>query len=123
MAIVQAVIALTGGRIGLLAGVLTVAVALGIAVWLWFNHRKLRRVRFGTVVAHTVAFVTVTASFNLHAAIRSIALASEADGFQLASHDLLVTAWFGATLVMSALWGLGLLAHLIGAILGRGWED
>lgn len=123
MAGVQTVIALTGGQIGLLAGLLTAAVALGIVVWLWSNRRELRRVRFGQVVAHAVAFVVITSSFNLHAAIRSVALAGEADGFQLAAHDLLATPWFGATLVMSSVWGLGLLIHLIGAILGRGWED
>ena len=70
MAGVQTVIALTGGQIGLLANLLTAAVALGIVVWLWSNRRELRRVRFGQVVAHAVAFVVITSSFNLHAAIR-----------------------------------------------------
>ena len=30
---------------------------------------------------------------------------------------------FGATLVMSAAWGLGLITHLIASVVGRGWDD
>lgn len=122
MGIIQAVIALTGGQITLLATLLTAAVALGIAVWLWRNYRALTRVRFGVAIAHAIAFVTVTTSFNLHASIR-FTLGVGADGFQSVAHDLLATPWFGATLVMSSVWGLGLLIHLVGVVLGRGWED
>lgn len=123
MALVQAVIALTGGGITLLAAGLTAVVAVGIAVWLWRSYRALSRVRFGVVIAHAIAFVTVTTSFTLHACIRAFVLGGGADGFRAVAHDLLATAWFGATLVMSAVWGLMLLLHLIGAVLGRGWED
>lgn len=123
MGIIQAVIALTGGRITLLAGLLTAAVALGIAAWMWRNYRALTRVRFGVAIAHTIAFVTVTTSFNAHATIRAIAWAGAPDGFQTAAHDLLAAPWFGATLIMSSAWGIGLLIHLLGVVLGRGWED
>ena len=51
MAIVQIVIAATGGDVTLLAGGLTAVVALGIAVWLWRNLTALKRVRFGVVIA------------------------------------------------------------------------
>lgn len=123
MAIIQAVIAITGGHIALLAGLLTATVALGIAIWLWRTYRSLTRVRFGIVIAHAIAFVTVTTSFNVHAVLRAVILGSGPDGFEAVSHDLLATSWFGATLIMSASWGLGLLIHLVGVILGRGWED
>ena len=123
MGIVQVVIALTGGQITLLAGLLTAAVALGIAIWVWRNYRALTRVRFGVAIAHTIAFVAVTTSFNAHMTVRSISLAGTPDGFQTAAHELLATPWFGATLVMSSAWGIGLLIHLIGVVLGRGWED
>ncbi|MCQ1946749.1 MULTISPECIES: hypothetical protein [unclassified Arthrobacter] len=118
MLLVQALIALTGGTVTVLAGVLTGAVAAGIAVWMWRNARKLTRVRFGFAVAHAIAFVSVTTSFNAHAVLR--AFTAGGDG---AAAELLGTPWFGATLVMSAAWGLGLLVHLTGAALGRGWED
>ncbi|QZY51943.1 hypothetical protein [Leucobacter tenebrionis] len=123
MGIVQAVIALTGGRITLLAIILTAVVALGIVVWLLANYRALTRVRFGVAVAHALAFVTVTTSFNAHAALRAFILGSGPEGFETVSRDLLATPWFGATLVMSAAWGIGLLIHLVGVVLGRGWED
>ncbi|WP_146070453.1 hypothetical protein [Arthrobacter sp. 08Y14] len=123
MAGVQAAIAFTGGDITLLAGILTALVAAGIAVWFWRNYRKLTKIRFGLAIAHTLAFVTVTASFNLHAVIRALSLGSAGGADGAAAHELLSTPWFGATLVMSAAWGAGLLVHLAGVVLGRGWED
>lgn len=123
MLLVQTVIALTGGEITVLSGVLTALVAIGIAAWLWRNHRKLSQIRFGMAIAHAIAFATVTTSFNLHAVMGTIALGSGAKGFEAAALNLLATPWFGATLMMSAAWGLGLTVHLIGAVLGRGWQD
>ncbi|UVI36359.1 hypothetical protein [Brevibacterium spongiae] len=123
MAIVQIVIAATGGEVTILAGALTAVVALGIVVWLWRNLRTLKRVRFGVAIAHVIAFVTVTTSFTLHAMTRVMSLGFEVDGAGDAARTLLESSWFGATIVMSGLWGLGLLIHLVGAVLGRGWED
>ncbi|TGD09188.1 hypothetical protein [Brevibacterium sp. S111] len=123
MAIVQIVIAATGGEITILAGILTALVALGIVVWLWRKLTVLKRVRFGVVIAHVIAFVTVTTSFNLHAIFRAMFLGFEVDGAGDAARNLLESSWFGATIVMSSLWGLGLLVHLLGSVLGRGWED
>ena len=122
MTLVQVVIALTGGAITVLAGVLTAAVGVGAVIWLWRHHRQLTHVRFGLAVTHAITFAAVTTSFTLHAVVRVSMLGSAADGFETAAHDLLSTPWFGATLVMSAAWGLGLLVHLTGSVLGRGWE-
>ena len=123
MAVVQVVIAATGGEVTILAGGLTALVAIGIAVWLWRTLRVLMRVRFGVAIAHVIAFVIVTASFNLHAIVRVMAIGFEVDGAGDTVRNLLESSWFGATIVMSGLWGLGLLIHLVGAVLGRGWED
>ncbi len=123
MAIIQVVIALTGGEVTVLAAVLTAVVAVGMMVWLWRNYRQLVHVRFGVVIAHAVAFVAVTTSYNAHAVVRALVLGSGDGGFEVVAQDLLATPWFGATLVMSAAWGLGLLTHLTGSVLGRGWED
>lgn len=123
MLVIQTVIALTGGEVSALAGALTGVVAICIATWLWRNYRKLTQVRFGVAIAHAIAFATVTTSFNLHAVVGTVALSSGAEGFEAAAQNLLATPWFGATLVMNAVWGLGLLVHLTGVVLGRGWED
>lgn len=123
MAIIQGVIAVAGGDITLLAQVLTVLVAVAIVGWAWLNRRKLAYVRFGAVIVHTIAFVVVTTSFNAHAVLRIFTLGSGDDGFERIAEMLLTTPWFGATLVTSAAWGLGLLLHLTGTVLGRGWED
>lgn len=123
MAVVQVVIAATGGEVTILAGGLTALVAIGIAVWLWRTLRVLMRVRFGVAIAHVIAFVTVTASFNLHAIVRVMAIGFEVDGAGDTVRNLLESSWFGSTIVMSGLWGLGLLIHLIGSVIGHGWED
>lgn len=123
MAVVQVVIAATGGEVTILAGGLTALVAIGIAVWLWRTLRVLMRVRFGVAIAHVIAFVIVTASFNLHAIVRVMAIGFEVDGPGDTVRNLLESSWFGATIVMSGLWGLGLLIHLIGSVIGHGWED
>ncbi|WP_166980395.1 hypothetical protein [Paramicrobacterium fandaimingii] len=124
MLVVQLMIMLTGGDISVLAGImLTLVAALGAAAWLWRSYRSLKQIRFGVAIAHAITFAVVTTSFNVHAAVRMVAFSSSPDGFDAAARSLLATPWFGVTLVMSALWGLGLLVHLIGAVLGRGWED
>ncbi|WP_146188074.1 hypothetical protein [Mycetocola zhujimingii] len=114
--LIQIVIALTGGEVGILAGTLTAVVAVGVGAWMWRNCRTLAKIRFGIAIAHAIAFLAVTTSFNVHAVIRAISVDSPAA-------ELLATPWFGATLVMSAAWGIGLFVHLTGAVLGRGWED
>ncbi|MQW74887.1 hypothetical protein GHK92_03295 [Nocardioides sp. dk4132] len=121
-AVIQVLIALTGGAITVLAGALTAVVGAGVVAWLWRHYRQLTHVRFGLAIAHAIAFAVVTTSFNVHAVLRVSILGAGADGFEAAAHDLLSTPWFGATLLMSAAWGLGLLIHLTGSVLGRGWE-
>ncbi|MGO2648905.1 MAG: hypothetical protein ACTH96_12080, partial [Brevibacterium aurantiacum] len=69
MIIIQFVVALTGGAVTLLAGALTAVVAVGIAVWIVINRRKLLHVRFGLVIANVIAYVAVTTSFNAHAVV------------------------------------------------------
>lgn len=121
--VVQLVIALTGGEVTILAGVLTAFVAIGIATWAVINRRRLLHVRFGLAIAHVIAYVAVTTSFNLHAVIRVMLVGGADNGAQGVAEILLGSSWFGATLVMSGVWGLGLLVHLLGSVLGRGWED
>lgn len=122
MVLIQGTIALGGGEVGVPAGLLTAAVAAGTIAWMGLNRRKLSRVRFGFAVAHAIAFLTVTTSFNAHAVLRTISWGS-AGGEGTAAQELLATPWFGATLLMSAAWGIGLLLHIAGSVLGRGWED
>ncbi|WP_461636354.1 hypothetical protein [Glutamicibacter soli] len=119
MAAIQLVVAITGSESALIAGLLTAVVAVGIAVWGWRNHRKLAQVRFGFAIAHTIAYMAVMTSFNLHAMIRALSQSTQGND----AGQILAGWWFGATLVMGSLWGIGLLFHLVGSVLARGWED
>ncbi len=122
MAAIQILIALTGGVPTLLSGILTAVVAVGIALWYWRHVRQLSKIRFGGSMAHAIAFAIITTSFNLHALIH-VLVVGKAGGLEAAAHDLFSTPWFGTTLVMSSLWGLGLVLALLGSVLGRGWRD
>lgn len=123
MTVIQVVIAITGGNVTLLAEILTAVVAIGIVVWLWLNRTALDQVRFGWVIAHALAYVTVCTSYNLHLLIRTLRLAGGPDGFTMAATNFFSTPWFGTTLVMTSVWGVGLLLHLVGSVLGRGWDN
>lgn len=123
MVITHAAIAIAGGAIGPAALIMLAAVAVGLAVWWSFNGRRLGRVRFGPVVAHTIAFVTIAGSFMLHASIRVFVLAQAPQGYDAAADMILRTPWFGLTFGMTSLWAVGLAMHLAGAVLTRGWED
>lgn len=119
---VQVVVVLVGGRLTPVVAVLTGATGIGAVAWGWVHRRELRQVRFGAVVAHVALFLTVTVSYTVHAVIRVVGLGSQGD-VEAATELILGSPWFGATLVTSAAWGTGLLIHVIGSVLGRGWDD
>lgn len=123
MVVVQVVIALTGGVPTVLTGILTAVVALGIVFWYWKNLQKLSQIRFSAAIAHTLAFVTITTSYNLHAMIRIFGHGGTEGGLEQAARELFTTPWFGTTFGMTTLWGLGLLLALLGSIASRGWRD
>src|SRR5699024_10466180 len=122
MAAVQICIAVTGGEITVLAATLTAIVALGLLIWAWRHRRRLTRVRFGGVIAHTIGDVVGTTSFIPHPAVRVVHLGA-GGGIETSADTLLASPWFGATLVISPLWGLGLLLLLLRTVLGHDWED
>lgn len=119
-AVLQLVLVAAGNTIGWLAVVLTVAIAVGYAIFLWRSGGALGRVRFGRLTAHAVVFAAVNGGYLLHfyvlAATGSPAVAGPGDGF------VMDPGWFGAAIGMPAFWSLGLLAHALGAIAGRGFE-
>ncbi|MDO5076666.1 hypothetical protein [Corynebacterium sp.] len=120
--VIHLVIAFGGGRIGPLVQVLMVVLALGMAAWFIWQRRALARIRFGTVVAHAFSYVAVVSSFQIHALVQGVRAGANGTAMDMANL-LLGTPWFGFTLQIGALWGIGLMIHIIGTILGRGWED
>lgn len=121
--VLQLGIALTGGRIGVLAGVLTGVIALVYAVFLVRWAGALSKVRFGLLAAHTITYAAVNVGYGVHFFIRAVATSptirpegSTEPGF------VMDPGWFGVVLGMPTIWGLGLLVHAIGAVAGRGFE-
>lgn len=119
--VTQLVIVVTGSHIGLLAGGLTGVIAVGYAIYLLRSRGTLGRVRFGLLAAHVITFAAVNAGYLLHffALAATGNPAVEAPG----GDDFVIDpGWFGAAISMPAFWLLGLLAHALGAIAGRGFE-
>lgn len=113
------VIAATGNRIGVLSGLLLAVIALAYAAYLLTLGRALGRVRYGSLVAHVIVYVTVNVGFLLHA---TVLLALRAPAIQGDALSPIAPGWIGATYVMASVWGIGLLSHLMGAVMSRGFE-
>lgn len=113
MLIVQGYTAfVAGSRITVGTGVLLVAVALFMGLFVLRNATALRMRAYGTYFTHAVAYLIINGSFWLHAWILTLTGRDEA----------LVQGWSGPLISMSVLWGTGLLVHTIGAMLSNGYE-
>ena len=114
----QVVIAATGSEVTLLAAALTATIALGYALFLLRFGADLGKVRFGQVAAHAITYAAVCGGYLLHLFVLAVTGSPViADpGF------VMDPGWFGAAVSMPALWSMGLVAHLLGAVLGRGFE-
>lgn len=117
--VLHAIIALTGNRIGLLAVGLLALIALGCFAYVLTVGRGLRHVRYGTFVLHTLTYATITIGFIVHALIL-LAMGSPAI---TDPPGPLGGGWFGPTLAMTGMWGLGLLVHAFGAVMSHGFEE
>lgn len=113
-------IAFSGNRIGIMAYLLTAAVAVVYALYHWTRRGSLSQIRFGRLVAHLCGFITVNLGFHLHAAVliatNDAAIRGDAD-FPIDDQ------WFGVLFGMFVIWGAGLLIHLAASIASRGFED
>lgn len=122
--IAQGAIVAAGSEIDLLAIVLTAGVALGYAGFLIRNGRHLAKVRFGLLAAHVMTYTAVTGGYLLHFFILATLNSPVVQGPDAADGAVFVMdpGWFGVAIGMPTFWGLGLLVHALGAILGRGFE-
>jgi hypothetical protein len=118
-AIMQVVIMLTGNEIGFVPVALTVVIALGYAGFLLAYGRRLAKVRFGLLAAHVMTYTAVNAGFLLHFFILAATGSPAVHG---PGEFVMDPRWFGVVIGMPTFWGLGLLIHSLGAILGRGFE-
>ncbi|NYF99397.1 hypothetical protein [Janibacter cremeus] len=118
----QLVLAACGHAVGILAGVLTALIALGYAGFLLRNRDRLGKVRFGLLAAHVVTFAAVVGGYLGHFFLLAVS-GNAAVAAPSAGEDFVMDpGWFGVVVGMPTFWLMGLLAHSLGAILGRGFE-
>lgn len=118
-ALMQVAIVVMGNEITVATGVMTAVIALVYAGFLIRYGTRLAKVRFGLLATHVVTYTAVNTGFFVHffvlAAIGHPAVLGPA-GF------VMDPGWFGVVIGMPGAWGLGLLIHAFGSILGRGFE-
>lgn len=119
-ALVQVVIVFDGNRIGVSAQLLTVAMALYYAAFMYTRRQRLGQVRFARLVAHATTYAVVNTGFQLHAAILGFVGSDALRGRDYLPVD---SGWFGPTFAMAGFWGIGLTIHAIASIAQRGFED
>jgi hypothetical protein len=115
----QVAVVLAGNEIGVIAWVLVILVAIYYGTFLLIRRSILRRVRFGPLVAHAVTYVVVCGSFQLHAAVLTIAGSSAIQGDDYFPID---PGWFGPTLAMAGVWAIGFTIHAVASVAQRGYE-
>ena len=117
--VLQIIIAVRANGIDLLAGILTAVIALYYGYSQIVNRKKLNNIRFGRLIHHIIAFVTVNLSFHIHAAILAIVSTTNTHKFEVA----LLPEWYGVIFGMFVFWGLGLLIHMTASVAMRGYEE
>lgn len=90
----------------------TLIVAILYSVFLIRYRSELSRVRFGYYLAHALTFAVVNVPIAVSTFFRVTIRPAQ-------GHDLQLTA----LVAMGCFWGIGLLLHSFGAIMGRGFEQ
>lgn len=98
--------------------ILTVGTALvGIlmlALVIAYGRTALDRLRFGGAVAHAFTYAVLVGGNLLHLFLLLV--------FRIGDSRANLEEWFGPTIAMGALWGIGLIIHLLAVIGSRGFE-
>lgn len=118
--VVQVGVAIDGSQISWTAGLLTLVVALVYAGYDWRRRIALTQIRFGRLITHLCAFVTVNLGFHAHAALL---IARNDPVIRGDAHFPIDDQWFGVLFGMFVFWGFGLLIHLTASIASRGFEN
>lgn len=115
----QIITASRGSEIDLISG-LALVPAYFYYMYFYFTSKKLlSKVRFGSLVAHFIAFLIVNLSYHVHASILILNDISETNGPAVNLSE----GWFGVLFAMFVIWGIGLLIHLIASISFNGYEE
>ena len=114
----QVVTAFRGSQIDLVAGLALVPAYLYYLYFYFTTRHTLSKVRFGSLVAHFIAFLIVNLSYHIHATILALGAINAAKG-----GTVLPQGWFGVLFGMFVFWGCWLLVHTIASISHKGYEE
>ncbi len=119
--LLQAIMAVRGSQIDVVAQLMLAVVAVYVAGYHYFARDLLRRMRFGWVIGHAVAFMVVTLSYHVHALVLYARDSSliQSDGTSFTVDR----GWYGILVGLTTFWGIGFLMHLVSSIASRGFEE
>lgn len=98
----------------------TLSTAMVLTAVLFFGYmflfnKGLQKLRFGAAIIHAFTYVLLVGGNLLH-----LLLAGFDDYYS--TLEAVVADWFGASVTMGGIWGVGLFLHLSGAIAQHGFE-
>jgi len=113
LALTHVVIAVVSdGRVSTLGILALAAVAIFIAAFMYVRRAAIAQRRYAQYLLHVLAYITVNASFLLHALLMHSA----------GRADEVADSWRGVLFAMPLTWAIGLFLHTLGTASSRGYE-
>jgi hypothetical protein len=113
LALTHIVIAVVSdGRVSTLAALALAAVALFIGAFMYVRRAAITQRRYAQYLLHVLAYVTVNASFLLHALLM----------YSAGRADEVADSWRGVLFAMPLTWAIGLFLHTLGTASSKGYE-
>jgi hypothetical protein len=113
LALTHGVIAVASdGRMNTLGALALAAVAIFIAAFMYVRRAAIAQRRYAHYFLHVIAYLTVNASFLLHALVM----------FSAGRADEIAGSWRGVLFAMPLTWAVGLFLHTLGTASSRGYE-
>lgn len=92
-----------------------VLVAVLLFGYMILFNKGLQKLRFGAAIIHAFTYVLLVGGNLLHFLLAGF-------GDYYSTLEAVMTDWFGASVTMGGIWGVGLFLHLSGAIAQHGFE-
>jgi hypothetical protein len=100
------------GRMATLGVLALAAVAIFIAAFMYVRRAAIAQRRYAQYFLHVIAYLTVNASFLVHALLM----------YSAGRADEIADSWRGVMFAMPLTWAVGLFLHTLGTASSKGFE-
>ena len=103
---------ISDGRMSTPGTLALAAIATFVAAFMYVRRAAIAQRRYAQYFLHVIAYLTVNASFLLHALVM----------FSAGRADEIADSWRGVLFAMPLTWAIGLFLHTVGTVSSRGFE-